>query len=85
MVNNIRSAERSFGNGIKKANKNEKKNLLIVRKSIVARTSIKKGSRISLKNICFKRPGKGISPMKYQSVLGKKSKKHFKTDDIIIL
>ena len=85
MVDNIRETERSLGDGIKKPNIKEKKNLKIVRKSIVAKRNIKKSEKFSLSNITFKRPGYGISPMKVKKVLGKKSKKKFSYDDLITL
>ena len=85
MVDNIRETEKSLGDGIKKPNVNERKNLKIVRKSIVAKINIKKGEKFSLSNIAFKRPGYGISPMKVKKILGRKSKKNFFSDDLIIL
>ena len=85
MVDNIRETEKSLGDGIKRPNVNERKNLKIVRKSIVAKINIKKGEKFSLSNIAFKRPGYGISPMKVKKILGRKSKKNFFSDDLIIL
>ena len=83
MVSNIIKTEMSFGNGVKKPNVNEKKNIRIVRKSIVAKKSIKKGEKLSLLNLSFKRPGTGISPMKLNKILGRKSSHNFKKDDFI--
>jgi N,N'-diacetyllegionaminate synthase len=72
-----------LGAGIKKLTKSEFKNLKIVRKSIVAKTNIKKGEKFSEKNITVKRPAKGLSPMKWDSVIGKISKKNYKIDNFI--
>ena len=83
MVKYIRQTEKSLGNGIKIQNKYEKKNINIVRKSIVAKNNIKKGELFSVKNLSFKRPGYGISPMKIMRILGKRAKKNFKKDDLI--
>jgi N,N'-diacetyllegionaminate synthase len=85
MIKNIREIENSLGKKEKIVTKSEKKNRDIIRKSIVASTDIKKGDRFSLKNLAFKRPGYGISPMHVKKVLGKRSKKHFKKDDFIKL
>lgn len=85
MVDNIRFTEKSLGDGIKKPTKVEKKNLKVVRKSIVAKIKIEKGQKFSLKNLAFKRPYNGISPMNILSVLGKKSKKKYRPDDLIKL
>jgi len=85
MVKFIRQTEKSLGNGVKIPNKYEKKNIKIVRKSIVAKDNIRKGEIFSIKNLSFKRPGYGISPMKLMKVIGKKAKKNFKKDDLIKL
>ena len=85
MVDNIREMEKALGKTEKKITKSEKKNRNIIRKSIVAGINIKKGERFSQKNLAFKRPGYGISPMDVKKILGKKSKKNFKEDDLIKL
>ena len=58
-------------------------NIVVVRKSIVASRDIKKGELFSEKNITTKRPGNGISPMQYWDMLGKRSEKDYKKDDLI--
>ena len=83
MVKYIRQTEKSLGNGVKVPNRYEKKNIKIVRKSIVAKNKIKKGEIFSLENLCFKRPGYGISPMKIMKIIGKKAKKNFNKEDLI--
>ena len=85
MVENIRNTELSLGNGIKKPSKSEKKNINIVRKSIVAKCKIKKGEKFTEDNLIAKRPGKGINPMFWKKVIGRKAKKAFKKDDFIVL
>ena len=49
----------------------------------MAKNNIKKGELFSVKNLSFKRPGYGISPMKIMRILGKRAKKNFKKDDLI--
>ena len=83
MVKFIRLTEKSLGNGIKIPNRYEKKNIKIVRKSIVAKYNIRKGERFSIENLSFKRPGFGISPMKVMKIIGKRAKKNFQKDDLI--
>jgi len=83
MVSNIRKTEKSFGNGIKKPNINEKKNIKIVRKSIVAKKNIRKGEKLTLFNLSFKRPGTGISPMNFKKILGRKANRNYKKDDFL--
>lgn len=85
MIKNIREMEKALGKKEKKITKSEKKNRKIIRKSIVASIDIKKGEKFSLKNLAFKRPGYGISPMKLKKVQGKKSKKNYKADELIRL
>lgn len=83
MVKSIRNIERAMGNGLKIPQKEEVDNIVVVRKSIVASRDIKKGELFSEKNITTKRPGNGISPMQYWDILGKRSEKDYKKDDLI--
>jgi len=83
MVKSIRNIEIALGDGIKKPSKSEKKNMAIARKSIVAQEFINKGEEFTEKNITTKRPGNGISPMRWNEILGRKAIKNFKPDDLI--
>jgi len=83
MIISIRNIEKSMGSRIKKPSNSEKNNIPIIRKSIVAKTRIKKGDIFSENNLIVKRPGTGISPMKWDKIMGKKAKKNYKPDEII--
>ena len=83
LVRTIRNIESALGTNEKKIQKCEKANINIVRKSIVAKTHINKREIFSLKNLTVKRPGNGISPMKLESLLGIRSKRNYKKDEII--
>ncbi len=85
MVRCIRNIEKAIGNGIKEPSKSEQKNSAIARKSIVALTDIKKGTIFNESNITVKRPGTGISPMKWHETIGKVAVRNFNADDIIEL
>ena len=85
MVQGIRIVEKTLGDKIKKITKSEKKNIYIVRKSIVALTKIKKNEKFSNFNITCKRPGTGISPLFFKQLIGKKSLKNFNKNDLITL
>ena len=85
MVISIRNIEKAIGDGIKKPSVSEMGNIKIVRKSIVAVKNIKKGEKFSEKNLGLKRPGIGISPMKWFEVLGKTATKDFNIDELIEL
>ena len=67
----------------KDINKSEISNIKIVRKSIVAKKAIKVGEVFTDKNLTTKRPGTGISPMKWERILGKKAKKNYSPDEIL--
>ena len=82
-IKQIRKTEILLGSGIKKPSKSELKNKIFIRKSIVAKTNIKKGDKFSLLNITTMRPGTGISPEKFPIILKKKSKKNYKKGDFI--
>ncbi len=83
MVCAIRNIETAFGNGQKIPSETEKKNIQIVRKSIIAASDIKKGEVFSEKNLTTKRPGFGISPMRWNEVLGTKALRDFAEDELI--
>jgi len=83
MVCSIRNIEKAMGSGIKSPTSSETRNLLLVRKSIVAKTDILKGNVFTEDNITVKRPGTGISPMHWDKVVGKIAKKDFKQDELI--
>ena len=85
MVDSIRIVEKTLGDKIKKITKSEKKNICIVRKSIVSLTKIKKNEKFSNLNITCKRPGTGISPLLFKKLIGKKSIKNFNKNDLIRL
>ena len=83
MVTAIRNIEVALGDGIKRPTPSEAKNIPIVRKSIVASKSIQLGEVFTTKNLTTKRPGTGISPMRFDEVLGKKARRNFAEDDLI--
>ncbi len=85
MVSAIRNVELALGNEKKKPAESEKKNKAIARKSIIASRNIKKGEVFSEDNITTKRPGNGISPMRWFEVLGLKAMKDFEEDELIVL
>ena len=85
MVASIRNITQALGDGKKRVTKSEYKNLSIARPSIVAAYSIKKWDKFNKNNLAIKRPGTGISPMKWEKILGKKAKKSFVKDEIISL
>jgi len=86
MVQSIRIVEKSItGSGIKEPSASEMKNIKIARKSIVAKTTIQKGEVFTEDNITTKRPGDGISPMRWDDIIGQKATKDFSEEDLIII
>lgn len=85
LVKAIRNTELVLGDGIKHVTASEAKNKDIARKSIVAKCPIKAGEIFSEENIMVKRPGNGISPMRWYEVLGKQAKREFSLDELIEL
>ena len=83
MVKSIRIVEKTLGNKIKQVTKSEKKNIYIVRKSIIASTKINKNEKFSNFNITCKRPGTGISPLFFKKLIGKRAIKIFNKNDLI--
>lgn len=83
MVEGIRQVERALGTGLKQPTAIEMKNRVAARKSIVASRDIKQGEILKISNISIKRPGNGISPSKYWSILGRKATKFYRKDEQI--
>jgi len=81
----IRNTSLLLGSSKKMPTISEKKNMKLVKKSIVANLSIKKGDIFSEKNLSCKRPALGLSPYYWKKVLGKRAKKDYKIDDFIII
>lgn len=85
MVSSIRNIELAMGDGIKRPNQSEARNLPIVRKSIVAAKPIRQGEVFTTANLNAKRPGNGISPMRWDEVLGQPARRDFAADELIEL
>ena len=85
LVKFIRNTSIALGSYEKKISNSELSNSLVVRKSIFAKKYIKKGELFSNDNLCTKRPGKGLSPMLWDQLIGKPSPKKFNVDDLISL
>lgn len=83
MVSAIRNIELALGDGIKKASPSEYKNLAIARKSIVAKQNIKAGEVFTQDNITVKRPGTGISAMRWDEIIGTKASRDYVEDELI--
>ncbi|MBR1796594.1 MAG: N-acetylneuraminate synthase [Clostridiales bacterium] len=85
MIRAIRNIEVALGDGKKVCSPLEQKNIIVARKSIVAKRDIKKGETLTEDNITTKRPGNGVSAMKWFEVLGTKAVRDFGEDELICL
>ena len=84
MVSAIRNIEKAVGgDGTKHVSESEKKNIAIARKSIVAACDIKAGEVFTEQNLTVKRPGNGVSPMRWEEIIGLKAKRDFSEDELI--
>ena len=83
MVSSIRHIEQAMGDGVKKPSETEIPNKTVARKSIIAARDIKKGEVLTEENLTTKRPGNGISPMKWHEILGTRAVRNFKEDELI--
>ena len=85
MVQAIRHIEQALGTGHKTISESERKNIEIARKSIVAACPIKAGELFTEDNLTVKRPGSGISPMRWNEVVGTFAVKDFEEEEPIVL
>ncbi|WP_379970592.1 N-acetylneuraminate synthase [Ectobacillus sp. sgz5001026] len=83
MVTAIRNVEVALGDGVKQPSQSEIKNMEIARKSIVAAKNIRCGEVLTEDNLTVKRPGNGISPMRWFEVLGQTAVRDFEEDELI--
>lgn len=83
MVAAIRNVSVALGDGCKRVTRSEASNRNVARKSIVASRPIKRGELLSEENMTAKRPGGGISPMRWKEVEGTSAIRDFETDEMI--
>jgi N,N'-diacetyllegionaminate synthase len=85
MVRAIRNIEQALGDGIKRPSLSEAKNKVIARKSLVAARPIKAGEQFTTENLGAKRPGTGVSPMRWDEVMGRTATREYAADELIEL
>ncbi len=83
MVKAIRNIELALGSTVKKPSKSETPNIKVARKSIIASCNIKKGEKFTEDNLAIKRPGNGISPMRWDEIVGSAATKDYEEDELI--
>ena len=83
MVSCIRNVEVALGDGVKEPSESERKNISIARKSIVAKCRIEKGQIFTEENLTTKRPGTGISPMRWKDIIGTVAQRSYNEDELI--
>jgi N,N'-diacetyllegionaminate synthase len=85
LVAGVRRIELALGSSRKQRTLSEEKNRVVVRKSIVASRNIKSGEVFSEENLTVKRPGSGLSPMRWDEVIGCLAVRDFAADEEIQL
>lgn len=84
MVKCVRNIELALGSGEKHVTNSERENRLIARKSIVAARHIRRGEILTPDNLAVKRPGTGISPMRWNEIIGRKTLRDYDEDEMIV-
>lgn len=84
LVSSIRNIDAALGDGHKRVTDSERPNIEVARKSIVAARPIRKGETLCEENITVKRPGNGISPMRWDEIIGTPASRDFDTDQLIV-
>lgn len=83
MVRAVRTVEKALGDGVKKPRDTEIGNRSVARKSIVAAAPIAKGQLLTAELLTTKRPGGGISPMRWYDLIGKAANRDYQADELI--
>lgn len=85
LVQSIRAVEAALGDGVKRMTVAEAHNKPVARKSIVAARAIAMGELFSTQNLAIKRPGTGLSPMRWDEVIGQRAPRGFEPDEPVSL
>jgi N-acetylneuraminate synthase len=83
MVRAVREVEQALGNPVKGPSEGEWGTRAVARKSLVAAKRIRAGDRFTVENLAVKRPGTGISPMRFWEYLGKRAMRNYEPDDLV--
>lgn len=83
MVRAVRNVTVALGSGVKRVSDSERGNMAAARKSIVAACPIRKGEMLHEGNLAVKRPGTGISPMRWDEVVGTRALRDYLPDELI--
>lgn len=83
MVRSVRAVEQALGDGVKRVTDSERPNIAVARKSIVAACDIAPGEIFTERNLTVKRPGTGLSPMLWDTIIGTQSTRAYRPDDQI--
>jgi sialic acid synthase SpsE len=83
MVDGIRRVERALGSRCKRPTRSETNNRPVVRKSLVAAEPISEGEPFTAENLTTKRPGRGVSPMRYWEMLSQRASRDYDPDELI--
>ena len=83
MVRSVRHVAMALGSAIKRVTPSERKNMEAARKSIVASTDIREGDILSPDNLTVKRPGCGMSPMRWDEIIGTPARRDYRPDELI--
>lgn len=83
MVRAIRNIELALGSSLKQPSPSEAKNKTIARKSLIAKVAIQKGETFTEANLTTKRPGSGISPMRWDEIIGTVAQRNYQEDEMI--
>ncbi|HZS37724.1 MAG TPA: N-acetylneuraminate synthase [Polyangia bacterium] len=83
MIASIRAVEQALGHALKAPSPSEAKNVAIARKSLTAARAIRRGEPFTVENLTAKRPGSGISPMRFDEFLGRLAARDYEEDEPI--
>ncbi len=83
MIAAIRDIEQAMGDGIKRPSPSELPNMAVARKSLVAARDIRKGEILTNENLTAKRPGTGVSPMRWDEYMGMAAMRDYKKDELL--
>jgi N,N'-diacetyllegionaminate synthase len=83
LVRAIRDVESALGEGRKRPSAVEVENAKVARKSLVAARDIVAGEEFTPENVTAKRPGTGMSPLRWDGVIGTLASRAYSRDELL--
>lgn len=84
VIKGVRDLEKALGSNVKRIRESEKPFMEKLCKSVVLAKDVKAGETLNEKSLCVKHPGTGVSPLMWDSLMGKEVVVELKKDQLLL-